>query len=334
MVRTLAALLGSGLMLNGTAMIGIPLIWYAQVPGVAATGPFNPHFVRDIGCAFLVAGLGFVWGAARHEHARGPMIMGALFLALHALMHAWDLAAGREPLGHVLTDLPGIALPAVLAFWLALPKRSGQPPPPPSQKSARSRSRSKGLVSWLASHPIDAFERAYDNDASYLRQIAETSGAAFLRFGLFSVFAEQKQGAPTTALVVAKLCAVMNEDCGPCTQLVVRMGEDAGVARDDLLGVIRGEQTRMSSDATLAYGFARSVLARDLETSSHLRKEVVARWGDRALVSLAFAMSAARVYPTLKYALGHGSACARVTVSGQMIELGAAGSAMGTEATP
>ena len=40
------------------------------------------------------------------------------------------------------------------------------------------------------------------------------------------------------------------------------------------------------------------------------------RWGTRALVSVAFAITAARLYPTVKYALGHGEACTRVAVGG------------------
>jgi hypothetical protein len=36
-------------------------------------------------------------------------------------------------------------------------------------------------------------------------------------------------------------------------------------------------------------------------------------------VSLAFAITAARVYPTSKYALGHGKACQRVVVAGETI---------------
>jgi hypothetical protein len=42
----------------------------------------------------------------------------------------------------------------------------------------------------------------------------------------------------------------------------------------------------------------------------------VKRWGRRALVSLALAITAARIYPTVKYALGHGKACMRVVVGG------------------
>ena len=41
------------------------------------------------------------------------------------------------------------------------------------------------------------------------------------------------------------------------------------------------------------------------------------RWGKRALVSLAFAVTGARIFPTLKYAMGHGRACTRVTVGGK-----------------
>ena len=40
------------------------------------------------------------------------------------------------------------------------------------------------------------------------------------------------------------------------------------------------------------------------------------RWGRRALVSLAFAIHCARIYPTVKYALGHGKACMRIVVGG------------------
>ena len=45
--------------------------------------------------------------------------------------------------------------------------------------------------------------------------------------------------------------------------------------------------------------------------------EAAVGFGKRGLVSLAFAMTASRLYPTLKYALGHGRACTRVTVGGE-----------------
>jgi hypothetical protein len=35
------------------------------------------------------------------------------------------------------------------------------------------------------------------------------------------------------------------------------------------------------------------------------------------LISLSFALAASRVYPTVKYALGHGKACTRLTIAGK-----------------
>ena len=51
------------------------------------------------------------------------------------------------------------------------------------------------------------------------------------------------------------------------------------------------------------------------------RDAIVDLWGRRALVSLALAITAARIYPTVKYALGHGKACMRVVVAGTPVSL-------------
>jgi hypothetical protein len=118
-MRDLVAwMLGFGLAANGLIMLGFPDAWYAAVPGVAETGPFNPHFVRDIGAAYFVAGATLVWFAVDRS-ARTAALAGAAFLALHALVHLWDAAAGREHPHQLLIDLPTIFLPPALAIWIA-----------------------------------------------------------------------------------------------------------------------------------------------------------------------------------------------------------------------
>ncbi|HEY0437704.1 MAG TPA: hypothetical protein VGC92_13770, partial [Phenylobacterium sp.] len=54
--RSISAFLALVMAGNGLAMLFAGLWWYGVVPGVTATGPFNPHFVRDIGAAYLVSG--------------------------------------------------------------------------------------------------------------------------------------------------------------------------------------------------------------------------------------------------------------------------------------
>jgi len=58
---------------------------------------------------------------------------------------------------------------------------------------------------------------------------------------------------------------------------------------------------------------------RDLATVDPLRDEIVRRWGDRALVAISLSLMTARMYPTLKYALGYGKACSKVVVAGTAV---------------
>ena len=118
-------LLGLGLVANGLFMLTVPAIWYARVPGVVDTGPFNAHFVRDIGAAYLVCGLALVWFAMRPA-VRPAAQIGAAFLAVHALIHLWDTAAGRAAVEQLLVDVPTVLLPPVLAIWITWsPSASG-----------------------------------------------------------------------------------------------------------------------------------------------------------------------------------------------------------------
>jgi hypothetical protein len=120
MRKILALILGAGLAANGLFMLGDPAAWYAAVPGVPMTGPLNPHFVRDIGCAYCVAGAALA-ALAFDARARAAPLAGGAFLALHALVHLWDWASGREMLDHLIADLPAVFAPPALALWLAWP---------------------------------------------------------------------------------------------------------------------------------------------------------------------------------------------------------------------
>ena len=68
-------------LLNAVWMFVDPLRWYHDLPaGVPDFGPFNPHFVRDIGCAFATVGIAQVW-AAFSPRFRTPLVaISAVFL--------------------------------------------------------------------------------------------------------------------------------------------------------------------------------------------------------------------------------------------------------------
>ena len=66
----------------------------------------------------------------------------------------------------------------------------------------------------------------------------------------------------------------------------------------------------MPEDVALAWEFTRATLAHDPSADDY-RGEIVRRWGPRAVVTLAFAITTARMYPTVRYAMGHGQICSR-----------------------
>jgi hypothetical protein len=102
-------------------MLAGPMHWYEELPAaVPDTGPFNPHFVRDIGCAFLTVGVALAWAAVAPRLRFALSAVAALFYAAHALLHVYDTAVGNLPHSHWWLDLPGVYLPAallVLVTW-------------------------------------------------------------------------------------------------------------------------------------------------------------------------------------------------------------------------
>src|SRR5205814_7375556 len=94
LVRIISVLLAAVLGANGLAMLFAGLWWYGVVPGVTATGPYNPHFVRDIGAEYLVVGVSLAAFAWRPREAWPALVAAAAFLTLHAGIHVFDAACG------------------------------------------------------------------------------------------------------------------------------------------------------------------------------------------------------------------------------------------------
>ena len=121
--------LGAGSVANALWMLAGPLHWYTDLPAaVPDTGPFNPHFVRDIGCAFFTAGAALGW-AALAPRWRLPLVGTAtIFFTAHALLHSYDTAIGNLPQNHWWLDVPGVYAPAVLLIvsTAILKRREGE----------------------------------------------------------------------------------------------------------------------------------------------------------------------------------------------------------------
>ena len=170
----------------------------------------------------------------------------------------------------------------------------------------------RALFTWISGR----FELRWGYDASYMRHVLRANPVSFLKFAVVTGVADRR-AAPPEALAAALLAGVLAEDCGPCAQLAVDIATADGVPPQVLHGILAGDQAAMGEAAAVTWRFAQASLAHDLEAGEAARAAVAARWGDAGLVALSLTLMTGRMYPTLKYALGHGVACSKVQVAGE-----------------
>ncbi len=165
-------------------------------------------------------------------------------------------------------------------------------------------------------------ERKLGYDMSYVKFVLAADLTAFFAFAKLRKISQYCQDVPQEVWHAVRIVGAAESDCGPCLQLTVTMAEQAGVPAETLRALVRTrfDDASLGSDLRLGRAFARAVLARTPDADP-LREEILRRWGARGLVSLAFGLASARLYPTLKYALGYGRACSRVVVAGEAVEL-------------
>jgi hypothetical protein len=100
-------IMGLGNLGNGLWMLLAPENWFQYLPaGVPDTGPFNHHFVQDIGSAFTTIGVLFIVSARRALERRGVVLAAALFYGLHAFVHVTDVHEGRLHADHLAHRRP------------------------------------------------------------------------------------------------------------------------------------------------------------------------------------------------------------------------------------
>ena len=109
---------------NAAWMLADPLLWYHELPAeVPDFGPFNPHFVRDIGCAFATVGVTLVWAALSPHRRFALTAVGAFFYLAHAALHVFDMLREAVEPDHWWLDLPVVYFPAIALLAAAVTAR-------------------------------------------------------------------------------------------------------------------------------------------------------------------------------------------------------------------
>lgn len=117
-VAGIAILLGLAALGNGIFMTVAPESWYWLVPGVPDRGPFNQHFLRDIGINYMLIGAAFIYGAMYAKHRLVLWLMPTAWLTGHAIFHVWEVLVGICGPESLIVDFGGVTLPALLGLGL------------------------------------------------------------------------------------------------------------------------------------------------------------------------------------------------------------------------
>lgn len=117
-ITTIALLLGVAMLANGVFMTVAPEAWYWSVPGVPDRGPFNQHFIRDIGFIYMLGGAAFIYGGIYPANRVMLWLVPTAWLTVHAMFHVWEVIVGICGPEALIVDFGGVTLPALLGIAL------------------------------------------------------------------------------------------------------------------------------------------------------------------------------------------------------------------------
>ena len=169
------------------------------------------------------------------------------------------------------------------------------------------------MIATLVERTIDRQERGFGQKMDYLRDIAGASLGAFLKYAMFIPMSRHRAAASAEVAAVAWIATMQQEDCGPCLQITVDHALAAGVEPRIVQAALGGELDALPDPLTEVYRFAAAVATQDPRAAAYSER-IEELLGKKVLVDLALGISSARVFPTLKRALGHARSCSSVQV--------------------
>ncbi|QPB85968.1 hypothetical protein CWC22_023510 [Pseudoalteromonas rubra] len=174
------------------------------------------------------------------------------------------------------------------------------------------------MIKYILNKMLISMQKKYDYDVTYMQDVLSADLSAFFKYLKFQSMADYRGGLPAAPLYAAKLRAILWDDCGPCTQLLVNMALEAGVPATQVSAIINKDLAALPDELAQIVEFTDQVLAHN-PGADDIRPHILSKWGDKGLTAIAFSISSCRVYPALKYTLGHGKACSRVVVKEQTL---------------
>jgi hypothetical protein len=276
---------------NSAYMLWDPYGWYQAIPTVRFTGPPNPHFIRDIGLAYLACAtlLGFAVVNLRMRWLAA--LAGSLFLAMHGGLHVYEVLSGICAPGVFWKDAPVVIGPPLLV-WVAL-----------GILIARQRISPAGVPNFAY---MQVVEQTTHGESGYIREIAAAPGGVLEKFKHFQSATFHRHEAPADLFHMARLGATLVEDCGPCAITCAEIALRDGVERDLINQALAADPPEGDLKTAFVFGAA---IARQAAEAFTLGDAIEASYGRTVRLELAMTAATVRAYPAMKRGLGLTQSC-------------------------
>lgn len=156
------------------------------------------------------------------------------------------------------------------------------------------------------------FSTRYRYDTGYMERLLGMAPAAYERFAAAMGMSQAGESLPVDARFVAKAATLLGDDCGPCLQLTLQMAVEAGVRRE-LLGALLDRPDELPPPLRDVYRHARQVVAGENGDGERIER-LRAAFGDQGFGEICVLIAGARLYPTIKRAMGAASSCHRASL--------------------
>ncbi len=277
---------------NGGFMLWDPFGWYQAIGTVKFTGPPNQHFIRDIGLAYLGAGVMLAFALPNLRTRWLAAFAGSLWLAAHGSLHIWEMVTGVCAPDIFWRDAPGVIGPPLLvwgALGILFAKQHISPAGVPR------------------SFFLGAVEKISPGESEYIRELAAAPGHALEKFKHFMPATMHRYEAPADLFHMARIGATLIEDCGPCALTAAE-----GAVRDGVDSVLVNAALAAEppdGDLKTAFVFG-AAIARQSAEAFVLGDAIEASYGRNVRLELAMTAATVRAYPAMKRGLGLSKACA------------------------
>ncbi len=292
LAQVLIALVALFSLVFGSYMLWDPNGWYHLLPTVKFTGPPNPHFIRDIGLAYLACGVVLGFAAVNPPMRWLAALAGALWLSLHGGLHVWEVSTGICAPGVFWQDAPGVLGPPLLV-WIAL-----------GLMFARQRIAPIGVPKVALLTTID---RMTPDESAYFHELAAAPGHALEKIKHFMPITMHRHDTPADLFHMARIGATLIEDCGPCAMTAAQGALGDGVSRDLVNAALSA--TPPDGELKTAFAFGQAIATQSAEALA-LGDAIEASFGRATRLELAITAATVRAYPAMKRGLGLTTSCA------------------------